>query len=125
MAGGHPDNGTAVGLKRITNAAKYSLAGLLAAYSFEEAFRQEVWVFLVALPLSFFIADNAIEWLLLLVSIIVVLIVELLNTGIENAIDRFGGQKHELSGRAKDMGSAAVMLSIFLALLVWIVVIIA
>lgn len=124
MAGGHPDNGTAVGLKRIHNAAKYSLAGLLAAYRHEEAFRQEVWALLVALPLSFFIAENPIEWLLLLVSVMVVLIVELLNTGIENAIDRFGGQKHELSGRAKDMGSAAVMLSIFLALLVWIVVII-
>ncbi len=124
MASGHPDNGKALGLQRIINATKYSLAGFAAAYKHEEAFRQEVWLTLLAIPISFFVADTAIEWVLLMASVLLVLIVELLNTGLENAIDRFGTEKHELSGRAKDVGSAAVMLTILLALLVWVAVII-
>lgn len=124
MASGHPDSGRASGLKRLINASKYSIAGFQAAYKHEEAFRQEVWLMLAAVPLSFWVADNAIEWLLLIGSLFAVMIIELLNTAVENAIDRFGGEKHELSGRAKDVGSAAVMLGIFIALIVWVTIII-
>lgn len=124
MASGHPDSGRAFGLKRLINASKYSVAGFKAAYKHEEAFRQEVWLMLAGVPLSFWVADNAVEWLLLIGSLFAVMIIELLNTAVENAIDRFGGEKHELSGRAKDVGSAAVMLGIFMALIIWVTIII-
>lgn len=91
----------------------YSLAGLRAGWS-EPAFRQEATAALVLLPLSFWLGNTWLETALLAGSVLIVMIVELLNTGIETAIDRIGPEWHDLSKRAKDMGSAAVLLSLLL-----------
>lgn len=107
------------GLDRILHAAGYSWAGLKAAYSGESAFRQEVWLCMVAVPLAFWLGHGWVETALLLGSLLLVLIVELLNSGIEAAIDRVGFELHELSKRAKDLASAAVLLSLLLCAGVW------
>ena len=112
-----------LGLKRLVNAFGYSLQGLKATYRGEEAFRQEVFVFLLAIPLALWIASDVIEVILLLGSVLLVLVVELLNSAIEAVVDRFGGEQHELSGRAKDMGSAAVLLISVNAGAVWLLII--
>lgn len=109
-----------LGLKRILLAAKYSWQGFRAAYRKEEAFRQEVWLAIFAVPLGFYLGSDGVERALLVGSILLVLIVELLNTGIENVVDRVGTDLHKLSGRAKDMGSAAVFTSLILAAMVWL-----
>lgn len=109
-----------LGLKRILLAAKYSWQGFRTAYRKEEAFRQEVWLAVVAIPLGFYLGGNGVERALLVGSILLILIVELLNTGIENVVDRVGTDQHKLSGRAKDMGSAAVSVSLILAGMVWL-----
>ncbi|MBX2879186.1 MAG: diacylglycerol kinase [Granulosicoccus sp.] len=114
----------ATGLNRIIKAAGYSRQGIFAAYRNEAAFRQEVWLALVLTPLSFFIAGDPIEWILLFGSVLLVLVVELLNSGIEAVVDRLGEDWNELSGRAKDMGSAAVLLSLILLTCTWLAVII-
>ena len=106
------------GLNRILHAAGYSVQGLRAAWH-ETAFRQEILACLVLFPMGVWIARDWIEAALLLGSLTLVLIVELLNTGIESAIDRIGPEWHDLSKRAKDMGSAAVLLSLLLCLGVW------
>lgn len=108
------------GLKRIINAARFSWQGLRAAYQHEEAFRQESLLLLVAVPLAFWLGGNALEIGLLISSIILVLIVEIINSALEAVVDRFGGEMHELSGRAKDMGSAAVSLALLYALVCWV-----
>ncbi len=107
------------GLKRIWLAVGYSMAGLKAAYVNEEAFRQELLMVLILTPLAIWLGDNGVEWALLLGSLMLVLIVELLNSAVEAAIDRFGGELHKLSARAKDIGSAAVMLSLVNVGLIW------
>ena len=107
------------GLDRIRHAAGFSLAGLRAGWS-ETAFRQEAIAAIVLLPASLWLGRNWIEIALLAGSVLLVLIVELLNTGIETAIDRIGPEWHDLSKRAKDMGSAAVLLSIVLCAGIWI-----
>ncbi len=107
------------GLNRILHAAGYSWAGLKAAYSGESAFRQEVWLCVVAAPLTFWLGQGWVERALLLGSLLLVLIVELLNSGIEAAIDRVGFELHDLSKRAKDLASAAVLLSLLLCAGVW------
>ena len=89
------------------------------AYRKEEAFRQETWLALFAIPLGLYLGQSGIERGMLVGSVLLILIVELLNTGIENVVDRVGLDLHKLSGRAKDMGSAAVFLSIVLATVVW------
>lgn len=109
-----------LGLRRVVLAAKYSWQGFRAAYRKEEAFRQEVWLAAVALPLGFYLGSDGVERALLVGSILMILIVELLNTGIENVVDRVGTDPHKLSGRAKDMGSAAVFTSLILAAVVWV-----
>jgi diacylglycerol kinase (ATP) len=106
------------GLSRIVHAAGYSLAGLRAGWG-EKAFRQEAILAIVMLPLAFWLGQGWVEVALLAGSVILVLIVELLNTGIESAIDRIGPEWHELSKRAKDMGSAAVLLSLLLCGAIW------
>jgi diacylglycerol kinase (ATP) len=106
------------GLNRIWHAAGYSLDGLRAGWG-ETAFRQEALAALLLVPLAFWLGRNWVEIALLAGSILTVLIVELLNTGIETAIDRIGPEWHDLSKRAKDMGSAAVLLSLLLAAGVW------
>jgi diacylglycerol kinase (ATP) len=107
------------GLSRVWHAAGFSLAGLRAGWN-ETAFRQEVLAAIVLLPLAFWLGRGWVETALLAGSVLLVLIVELLNCGIETAIDRIGPEWHELSKRAKDMGSAAVLLSVVLACGIWL-----
>lgn len=107
------------GVTRFVQAAKFSWQGLRAAYKYEEAFRQEVWLTLILTPIALLIASNAIELSLLLGSLVLVLIVELLNSGLEAVVDRIGPEQHELSGRAKDIGAAAVMLALLNVVIIW------
>jgi diacylglycerol kinase (ATP) len=107
------------GLNRVVHALGYSLQGLQAAMH-EPAFKQEAYLAFVLLPLSFYIGDDWVGISLLSGSVIFILIVELLNTGLESAIDRVGPQWHDLSKRCKDLGSAAVLLSIVLCMGIWL-----
>lgn len=107
------------GLERIAKAAGYSLAGLKAAYQNEAAIRQETWLMIVLIPLGLYLGSGAIEKILLAGSTLLVFIVELLNSAIEAAVDHTSIDHHALAGRAKDIGSAAVMMAIVLFLLVW------
>jgi diacylglycerol kinase (ATP) len=106
------------GLNRIWHAAGYSLEGLRAGWN-EKAFRQEALAAMVLLPLSLWLGRSWVEVALLAGSVVIVMIVELLNTGIETAIDRIGPEWHDLSKRAKDMGSAAVLLALLLCMGIW------
>jgi len=107
------------GLTRIYKAAGYSLKGLTAAWKNEAAFRQEAIVVVPAILLSFYLDVSSIERILMIVSLILVLVAELLNSAVEAAIDRIGPEFHTLSGRAKDMGSAAVLIAIIFAVFTW------
>ena len=107
------------GLNRVIHALGYSMQGLQAAMH-EPAFRQEAYLAFVMIPLSFYIGNNWVEISLLSGSVIFVLTVELLNTGLESAIDRVGPQWHDLSKRCKDLGSAAVLLSILFCMGIWL-----
>ena len=109
------------GLSRIFHAGGYSLAGLKAGWG-ETAFRQEAILACLMLPLAFWIGQTWVEIALLCGAVILVMVVELLNTGIETAIDRIGTEWHALSKRAKDMGSAAVMLSLINVVAVWLII---
>jgi diacylglycerol kinase (ATP) len=106
------------GLNRVWHAFGYSLSGLQAAWH-EKAFRQEAIASFVLLPLAFYVGQTWLETALLAGTVLLVMIVELLNTGIESAIDRIGPEWHELAKRAKDTGSAAVLLSLLLCIGVW------
>ncbi|WP_018233734.1 diacylglycerol kinase [Thioalkalivibrio thiocyanodenitrificans] len=112
------------GLTRIIKAFGYSWTGLRSAFRHEEAFRQELLLCLVLVPAAFWLTDAGLERALLVGSLFVILIVELLNSGIEAAIDRFGGERHKLSARAKDLGSAAVFVAFAHALVVWVLVLV-
>lgn len=114
----HPHKGR-TGLDRILHAAVYSWDGLKAAYSGESAFRQEMGLIVIAAPLAFWLGRDWVQIALLLGSLLLVLIVELLNSAIEAAIDRVSFDTHALSKRAKDMASAAVLLALLLAGGVW------
>ncbi|MFA5631161.1 MAG: diacylglycerol kinase [Porticoccaceae bacterium] len=105
--------------RRLVNALGYSLRGLRACYRYEEAFRVEVALAVVLVPLGLWLGDGAVEKALLVGSVMMVMIVELLNSAVEAAIDRIGLEHAELSGRAKDLGSAAVFMSMWLVALVW------
>ncbi|HOX69341.1 MAG: diacylglycerol kinase [Rhizobacter sp.] len=107
------------GLDRVLKATGYSLSGLRIAYRGESAFRQEVWLAVVLLPAAFWLGTTWIEVAALAGTVMLVLIVELLNSGIEAAIDRVSFELHDLSKRAKDLASAAVFLSLMLCLGVW------
>lgn len=107
------------GLKRIYNATFYSAKGLKAAFKHEAAVRQEVALFVCAAIIVFWLDLSSTERVLMLGSVILVLIVELLNSAIEAVVDRIGVEQHELSGRAKDIGSAAVMVALLLAAFTW------
>ncbi|CAI2151781.1 Diacylglycerol kinase [Serratia fonticola] len=109
----------ATGLTRIIKAAGYSYKGLTAAWQNEAAFRQELVATVVAIIVAVWLDVGAIVRILLIGSVLLVMIVEILNSAIEAVVDRVGTEYHELSGRAKDMGSAAVSLAIILALFVW------
>lgn len=108
------------GIDRIARALGYSVAGLRLAYRGESAFRQESWVAAVLIPLAFWIGRSWIEVVLLTGSVALVLIVELLNSAIEAAIDRVSFEWHELSKRAKDIGSAAVFLAVLVCAGIWL-----
>lgn len=107
------------GLSRVWHATGYSVAGLRAGWG-ETAFRQEAIAAAVLLPLAFWLGRNWMETALLAGSVMALMVVELLNTAIETAIDRIGPEWHDLSKRAKDMGSAAVLLSLLFCIGVWI-----
>lgn len=107
------------GLKRIFHAAGYSLSGLRAAWRHESAFRQELLLLAVGMPLGWWFGEGGVERALLMGSLLLVLVVELLNSAVEAAIDRIGDSEHLLSARAKDLGSAAVLVTLALAALVW------
>jgi diacylglycerol kinase (ATP) len=107
------------GLNRILHAGGYSVQGLRAGWG-ETAFRQEAIMAIVLVPLAFWLGQNWVETALLAGSVMLVMIVELLNTCIESAIDRIGPEWHDLSKRAKDMGSAAVLLSLLFCIAVWL-----
>jgi diacylglycerol kinase (ATP) len=107
------------GLNRVWHAAGYSLAGLRAGWA-ERAFRQEAVAAIVLLPASFWLARSWVEAALLAGSVLLVMIVELLNTAVETVVDRIGPEWHDLSKRAKDMGSAAVLLSLLLCGGIWL-----
>lgn len=107
------------GFIRIIKAAGYSWQGIKAAWRHEAAFRQESLLALAMFPLAVWLGRNPVEWSLLVGSVVLVLIVELLNSAVEAITDRVGTDHHELSGRAKDMGSAAVFLSLANVVFIW------
>ena len=113
---GKPGN---TGFRRIFRAARYSSQGLKHAWRHEAAFRQEVGITVMLVPAALWLGTTPLERWLLIASCGLVLIVELLNSAVEATVDRFGGERHELSGRAKDMGSAAVFLSLAIVLVTW------
>lgn len=115
-----PENNS--GLRRIVNACRFSWQGLVATYQTEEAFRQECYCGIITVPLSFIIADNTVEWVLLILTYLLVLLTEIINSSIEATVDRFGGERHQLSGKAKDAGSAAVAMAILMAVLTWVAI---
>ena len=112
------------GLKRVIKAAGYSWAGLKATFKHEAAFRQELALCLVLIPTGLWLGESGIERALLIGSLLLVLIIELLNSAIEAVVDRFGGEQHELSGRAKDIGSAAVFIALLNTVVIWVLLLI-
>ena len=109
-------------IRHLMNATRYSFQGLRYAWINEEAFRQEVFVLVVALPVGWILGKNAVERALLIGSCLLVVVVELLNSAIEAAVDRIGTEHQEISGHAKDMGSAAVFCALVLAAVVWLLI---
>lgn len=109
----------ATGFIRIINAAGYSWLGFKAAYKHEAAFRQELWLTLVLTPVALYFAPDYGDKAILVASLIFILLVEILNSALEAVVDRHGDEIHALSGRAKDMGSAAVLLAFIIAGLIW------
>lgn len=107
------------GLKHIIQAGGYSLKGLKAAITHEEAFRLELMAMLVMVPLAIWLGQSAVEYALLVGSLFLVLIVELINSALEAVVDRVGVEHHELSGRAKDIGSAAVFMALMNVVAIW------
>ena len=107
------------GVRRLIAATGYSLAGFRACFRHEEAFRQEVLLACVLVPLGLWLGENGPARALLVASVLLVPLVELVNSAIEATVDRFGPERHELAGRAKDIGSAAVFLAIVIAAAVW------
>ena len=113
---GKPGN---TGIRRIRCATVYSIQGFAHAWRYEAAFRQEIALTIVLVPAAFLLGRSVLEASLLIASCLVVLIVELLNSAVEAVVDRFGDELHVYSGRAKDLGSAAVFLSLVFLVLVW------
>jgi len=109
----------ATGLTRIINAAGYSWLGLKAAYINEAAFRQELWLVIALTPVALIYGPSYADKAILIASLFFILLIEILNSAIEAVVDRFGDEIHPLSGRAKDMGSAAVLLAFIIGGLIW------
>lgn len=110
------------GLKRLINAFGYSIEGFKSAFKNEDAFRQELILAIILIPTGILIGENSFQKALLVSSILAVLIVELLNSGIEATVDRISLEKNSLAKRAKDIGSAAVFLTIINAILTWLII---
>lgn len=110
------------GLARIFKAATYSRQGVCAAWRHEAAFREEIWLCLVLIPLGLYLGETGVERALLIAAVILLPLVELLNSALEAVVDRIGTEHHELAGRAKDMGSAAVAFAMILLVSVWVLV---
>jgi diacylglycerol kinase (ATP) len=117
-------NQNAKGWRRVANAFGFSLKGLKACYKLEEAFRQELLVIIPLMPVALWLGGTPTERALLVGSLLIVPIVELLNSAIEANVDRIGYERHELSGRAKDIASAAVLLSIVFAAVTWALILV-
>ncbi|CAM3000606.1 diacylglycerol kinase [Moritella viscosa] len=111
------------GLTRIIKATGYSWQGLRAAFKYESAIRQELLLLIIFTPIALLLDITNIEKILLVASLVLVLIVELLNSAIEAIVDRIGTEHHELSGRAKDIGSAAVFVTLCLAVFTWFMIV--
>lgn len=111
------------GLRHLINAGRFSMRGLSAAFQHEAAFRQELALMLVLVPAAFLVGSNALEVAVLIAVSLLILIVELLNSGLEAIVDRIGPEHHTLSGRAKDLGSAAVFVALLTAFLTWVLMI--
>ncbi len=107
------------GLQRLIRAFGYSIKGFKACFALEEAFRQEVFLLIPLIPLGLWLGESPVERAILVGSLLIVPIVELLNSAIEANVDRIGLERHELSGRAKDIASAAVLLSIVFCVVIW------
>lgn len=110
------------GLRRVWNALHYSLAGLRAAFKHEDAFRQEVFLAAILIPLALLLPASAIGHALMIAAVLLVMIVELLNSAIEATVDRVSIENHPLAKRAKDIGSAAVFVALLNVLIVWVLV---
>lgn len=110
------------GLKRVFNALMYSLDGLKAALRYEDAFRQETLLALAMVPLALYLEHGAVARVLMIGSVLLVLVVELLNSAVEAAVDRISFEHHHLIKRAKDMGSAAVLISLLNVIITWAVI---
>ncbi|MCG6201583.1 diacylglycerol kinase [Psychromonas antarctica] len=108
------------GLKRIILATGYSMQGLRSAFKYEAAFRQELLLAVIFIPLACYLDVSQIERILMISSLCLVLIIEIINSAIEAVVDRIGSEHHELAGRAKDMGSAAVLIALILSAYIWI-----
>jgi diacylglycerol kinase (ATP) len=107
------------GLRRVLNAFGYSMAGLRAAYTCEDAFRQEVWLAVLLIPTALLLPVSGVAKALMVGSILLVLVVELLNSAVEAAVDRVSLENHRLAKRAKDIGSAAVLMALGNVFSVW------
>jgi diacylglycerol kinase (ATP) len=112
------------GIKRLANAFTYSVAGTLAAFKHEDAFRQEVILSIVLIPLAIYMGQTAIDQALMIASILLIIIVELLNSSVEATVDRISVKRHKLSKRAKDIGSAAVFFSLVNAAVIWFLILV-
>jgi diacylglycerol kinase (ATP) len=107
------------GLRRIINAFGYSMKGMRAAFKHESAFRQETALFIILLPLAILLGQSIVDYSILIGSLLLVMIVELLNSAVEAVVDRVSDEHHKLAGRAKDMGSAAVFIALLNVIVIW------
>jgi diacylglycerol kinase (ATP) len=112
------------GIKRLLNAFKYSVAGTLAAFKHEDAFRQEVFLSVILIPLAIYLGETTTEQALMITSVILIIIVELLNSSVEATVDRISVKRHKLAKRAKDIGSAAVFFSLVNASVIWFLILV-
>ena len=112
------------GLTRIIKATQYSFQGLRAAFKYESAISQELLLLFIFVPIALLLDITNVEKILLVASLVLVLIIELVNSAIETVVDRIGTEHHELSGRAKDIGSAAVFVSLCLSAFIWFMIVV-
>ncbi len=110
------------GIARVIDATQYSWLGLKAAFKYEAAFRQEIFLLALLIPTALWVGNSGVEYALLIGSLLLVLLAEIINSAIEAVVDRLGEEQHELSGRAKDMGSAAVFIAMMNVLVTWIAI---